>query len=427
MRREISRAGVTSLLKPLRALLSGNFSARFGWWLMRRRLVRRALDRYAARLPPPDRKKVVFYSFSGDFDCNPKYMALELLRRRTDLDLVWLLGAFSYEERLAHLPRGVRAVQLGTVAAYREAATAGVVVENSRLFLAGGMPPKRDGQFYLCTWHGSLGIKRLDRCNGKPRHVAVRVARAVDAVLSNGDFEDGVFEESLFPSVPKARTGHPRNDVFFLPEPEKAALRAKVRSALGVADGEKIALYAPTFRESGFFAGATGFAFDEWTRALSGRFGGRWRVVVRLHPRDARGLSDGLFSLPREVVDASAYVDMQEILVAADAGITDYSSWIFDYLLGGGPGFVFAPDRAKFDDLRGFYYPLEDTPFPVAETEERLCANIRAFDGAKYAADSAAFLEGKGCCEDGKASARAVDMVLAAIDGRTEEVPRGSR
>ena len=418
MTSEISRTGCTALMKPFRALVHGNLAPRFGWWLLRRKWMRRLTARYARHLPVPDPRQVVFYSFSGDVDCNPKYIALELLRRRPDLKLTWILGSFAFGQRKAHLPHGIRAVQLGTLEAFCAAATAGLWIENSRLFLAGGMPPKREGQHCLNTWHGSLGIKRLDRVGGKVRRDSVGVERVVDVVVTNSSFEDEVFEKSMFPGVIKARTGHPRNDVFFLPETEKDALRAKVRASLGIADGERIALYAPTFRESGFFAGAAGFDFNGWIKALADRFGGKWRMVVRLHPRDARGLLDGLFTLPDTVLNASDYVDMQELLVATDVGITDYSSWIFDYLLGGKPGFIFAPDRAKFDNLRGLYYPLEDTPFPVAETEAALCANITAFDAEKYAHDRKAFLKGKGCVEDGHASERVVDFIVGLLNRR---------
>ena len=53
-------------------------------------------------------------------------------------------------------------------------------------------------------------------------------------------------------------------------------------------------------------------------------------------------------------LDATGYAAMQELLVAADAGITDYSSWIYDYLLGGRPGFLFAPDKAAYDAAHAF-------------------------------------------------------------------------
>ena len=173
----------------------------------------------------------------------------------------------------------------------------------------------------------------------------------------------------------------------------------------------RLALFAPTFRDNALAEGSCAYDFAAWRRSLEKRFGGTWTIAMRLHPMDAIALSEGLISFPEGVVNATDYGDIQELLVAADAGITDYSSWIYDYLLGGRPGFIFAPDRRQYDMQRGFYYPLESTPFPVAETNEGLCAAIEAFDEAKFSRDAAAFLADKGCMEDGHASERAVDII----------------
>ena len=78
---------------------------------------------------------------------------------------------------------------------------------------------------------------------------------------------------------------------------------------------------------------------------------------------------------------------------------------------------MFAPDKATYDASRGFYYPLEETPFPVAETEDALCAAIRTFDAGAYAAKREAFLKVRGCFEDGHASARAADWIEKGVGG----------
>ena len=72
--------------------------------------------------------------------------------------------------------------------------------------------------------------------------------------------------------------------------------------------------------------------------------------------------------------------------------------------------------KAEYDRRRGFYYPLEETPFPVAETEDALCANIRAFDAEKYAADRSTFLAARGCMEDGHAADRAADFIAGLLE-----------
>ena len=75
---------------------------------------------------------------------------------------------------------------------------------------------------------------------------------------------------------------------------------------------------------------------------------------------------------------------MQELLVAADAGVTDYSSWIFDYVLSGKPGFLIEIGLDEFKEQRGFYYPIETTPFPIAKNSTELAKCIKNFDEDKY-------------------------------------------
>ena len=47
-------------------------------------------------------------------------------------------------------------------------------------------------------------------------------------------------------------------------------------------------------------------------------------------------------------------------MLIADVGITDYSSWICDYLLTKKTGFIFATDMQNYNTERGFYYPYSN-------------------------------------------------------------------
>jgi len=110
-------------------------------------------------------------------------------------------------------------------------------------------------------------------------------------------------------------------------------------------------------------------------------------------------------------VDATDYPDIQELMVAADAGITDYSSWILDYILTGKPGFIYAVDAEDYELTRGMYYPLKESPFSVAMSMEKLVENITGFDADVYANEVKHFLNRMGCVEDGNASSRTVEFI----------------
>ena len=409
------RYGFVAFLKRLvNSFGNGQLCEKFRRRIWKSGLTAAFCRRKAARLPV-ERRKVLFATMSWSCTCNPKYIARELARRRPDVDVVWLLSDAEWR-RCGGRPDTGRAVRRWTGKAYRELATAHVLVENSHMFVSRGNPEKRPGQFYLNTWHGSLGIKRIDVDLDNNDAFRRANAEALDAVLTNSDFEENVFASSRLACAPRFRIGHPRNDVFFRGEEEKASIRQKVRAALKLEDGVRFALFAPTFRENALYEGA--YDFNAWRSAFERRFGGRWTIAMRLHPIDSIALSEGLVSLPDGVVNATGYSDIQELLVAADAGITDYSSWICDFLLGGAPGFIFAPDKAEYDAVRGFYYPLESTPFPVAETNAEMCRNVETFDDGKFARAASAFLAEKGCMEDGSASRRAVDIIEGWLEAK---------
>lgn len=102
---------------------------------------------------------------------------------------------------------------------------------------------------------------------------------------------------------------------------------------------------------------------------------------------------------------------MQELIAVTDVAITDYSSWIYDFVLLRKPGFIFATDIGKYNNERGFYYPLEETPFPIAKNNDELIKNILTFENEGYQERVESFLIDKGCYEDGHASERVAELI----------------
>ena len=340
-------------------------------------------------------KKIVFNQFQGGgFGCNPKYIAAELLRRRRDLDLVWLARDAAAVQR--ELPAGIRAVAWKSPAALRELATAGVWVANHNLghFVRHCGLVKKPGQRYYQTWHGSFGIKRCTETLGAAE------ARMLDGFFANCTWEATLARGWFGPSVSLHMTGHPRND--------------PVVQSRGRAPGAaRTLLYVPTFRDDGSQE-AYLVDFAAVAAALARRWPADWKVQVRLHPNmRKKGVR---LPFAGDVEDVTDYPDIQELLAAADAVVSDYSSCIFDFALSGRPAFVYAPDRAKYETERGFYYPLAETPFPVAESPAALAAAIAAFDEAAYARRCADFFAAKGSAEKGDAAAQSAEIILKGMD-----------
>ena len=357
--------------------------------------------------------KIVFNNFHGrGFGDHQKYIALELLRRGFRGEMVWLASDVEAVRRT--LPPGIRVAPTGSrfpFAVLRELATAQFWCSNqSFTSLAAWGLDKRPEQTYINTHHGSLGIKCIGSDVPHARSIPLREyvlrrdAAMIDHLISNATWEaDFVYRRRFYGCGKVELFGHPRNDVLF---GDRAGMRRKVAASLGFSADDRILFYAPTYRNMSQ-QDVYLHDFGEILTACARRFGGTWRAVVRLHPIMRR--AD--FRFGADVVDATDYPDIQELMVAADVMVCDYSSCMFDFMLTRRPVFVYAPDLTEYQRVQGFYYPMSETPFPVAKDEAELTANVIAFGETKYCAEVEAFLQGKGCVEDGHAAERTVDLI----------------
>ena len=141
---------------------------------------------------------------------------------------------------------------------------------------------------------------------------------------------------------------------------------------------------------------------------------------MRLHPRLVNLMQDCVENKDY-VIDATNYSDIQELMVSADAIVTDYSSCIYDFMLSRKPGFIYATDVEKYNNGRGLYYPLTSTPFPVASNNDEMVKNIEQFDYDTYKVGVEEFLKEKGCIDDGHASERVVELIKNIIDNAQEK------
>lgn len=363
--------------------------------------------------------RIVFGTFQNCYTCNCKYIADEILRRGLDYELIFLVNgdAFYHKEKY-NIPDGVKLVLRGSLASYFALGTAKFWVDNA-LNCIWKEIPKKPEQIYIDTWHGSLGIKRL---GGEKRWIklAEHSADFIDYFLTDSVFEEEVFHTSFWPHVEQLKFGHPRNDILFSKE-KMSELRDKVYKFYKIEPHVKTVLYAPTFRDNKSDVSAIKIDCIKLKETLKKKFGGEWKVIVKAHMHNRHNAAlRHMFANRDSIIDASDYIDMQELIAAADVGITDYSSWIFDFVLKGAPAFIYARDIKQYINSRGFFYPLDQTPFSIAETDEELSGNIMDFDSEAYAKAVKAFLDDKQCYENGHAAERTVDFICE-LSGRSAE------
>lgn len=368
-------------------------------------LVGRASRRICYSHGRVDNHKIFMMTFDNAYSCNLRYVNEEILRRGLPYDVVWAATGNLARQKYA-FPSNVRLVERGSYEMFQEMSTAKVWMDNALNCVWYDMPKKKS-QVYLNTWHGSMGIKRLSG-NDEWMKKAARCNKVTDYCIANSTFEEDVYRTTFWPDVEILKYGHARNDILF-DQAEMAKKRKKVCRYFGIAPSCKIFLYAPTFRDNG----TTPFAqidFEALKNALQERFDCKVCILVRLHFKNRK--STIFEEQSRDwLCNATMYPDMQELLAAADMGLTDYSSWAYDFVLTRRPMFLYAPDIADYDQDRGFYYPLESTPFPLAQNNQELVQNVLHFDQSEYMGKVEKFLQERGCYEEGMASKRIVDKL----------------
>lgn len=352
----------------------------------------RAYLAYCRALPIQQNKVLLWSDDFKSFGCSPKYIALELAKRKK-FDVVWVLD----RDRQADIPQGIRAVPYFSMEYLKEIATAKVIVCNHRTsdyhFFR-----KRRGQYYIQTWHSSLRLKKIEGdAPGLPEdyvsHAKTDSAK-IDLLLSGCAFSSDIFRRAFWYGGEILEAGTPRCDGFF---GDNSQVKQKVFARFGIENGKKLALYAPTFRKD-MKADLYGMDFARLQKAL----GEGWVIGCRLHPNlNADVPEEGCVSMSR-------YPDMQELLAACDLLITDYSSSMFDMAVAGKKCALYVPDLDTYlANERGLYFDLSELPFPQARDMEELCA----LDFGDYEEKRAAFLKKIGSFENGTAAKAAADRI----------------
>lgn len=347
--------------------------------------------------------KLFVMTFDNGYNCNPRYIVEEILKQKLPIDIVWAGDDKSINSK--EFPNGVRVVRRKSFEMYEEQASAKIWLDNGLSCIWHNMPKKKT-QVYINTWHGSMGIKKLHG-DSHWMSVAKKLRKVTDYVVANSTFEEGVYSETFWQGVPVLRCGHARNDML-LDKESFALIREEVAGYFGTDKDKKFLLYAPTFRDDGDIS-CFDIDYGQLKNTLEEKYGGEWIILVRLHYKNRSVLTNLNFS--DWLKDAADYPDMQKLIAVADFGITDYSSWAYDYVLTRRPMVLYTPDAQKYQQGRGLYYPLEETPFPIVRNNVELTEAILGFDEEGYQPDIDKFLEARGCYEEGTAAKQIVENI----------------
>lgn len=359
---------------------------------------------------PIDNNKIVFSHFGGiGYGGNGKYVSEELKKYHEKADVVW---GVKCESEIG--TQDVRFVEYGTYEYYRELGTAHIWFDDQH---KNYLSKKREGQVYIQTWHGVGPIKKIE-------HDAETIPSSyLELCDYNSSIEDYFISACRFNSEQYRRAfhyygeiiecGYPRNDILVNGKFDGSS----VRGVLNISEEKKVVLYAPTFRDGDVVQRPD---LKRIASALSKRFGGEYISLVRLHPNDSL-MGDVLFN--DDIIDATSYPDVQELLCIADVLITDYSSIMWDFSLQKKPVFLYHPDDRRYQEERGNYLRFSQMPYIEATDNKDLEEKICAFDYSTYCEELEKFFTEYVSFDKGNASVALSDLIMDMMYEKSSKCP----
>jgi CDP-glycerol glycerophosphotransferase len=358
------------------------------------------------RLPVNDRLALYAAYWYRGVTCNPAAISRKAAELAPDVRNVWVVG----RAQVPFVPPGTDYVIAGSLAYFRALARARWMVNNVNW---PNWVVKRAGSTHLMTHHGTplkmMGLDQVDHpaaAKDQDFHAQMRRADRWDFSISANAHTTVAWDRAYPCGYETLEVGYPRNDRLVSATPDEATA---VRAKLGIAPSERVVLYAPTHRE---WLPRGRQVLD--VEAFAEELGPDTVLLVRAHYfHVAPGA--GARSRRGRLLDVSAYPQVEDLYLAADVMITDYSSAMFDFAVLDRPLVIFAPDWEAYRELRGTYFDLMAQPPGVVTTTFAELVGVLADGGyASGEADShrAGFRERFCYLDDGRAAERVVRRVL---------------
>lgn len=358
---------------------------------------------------------VLFESFNGRSVTDSVLpICRELKRRDPGLDLYWTVNDLS-----TSVPEGATPLLIHSRQWMDALHNAKYLVNNNNFPF---YFRKREGQTYIQTWHGTP-LKKVG--NDVPRASLSLLYR--DLMKREPDFWDYLLAQNEFAAETLASAfdfqgevltaGYPRNDSLF--DPSIDSRRSSIRRQLGLTTDQFAALYAPTWRDN--IVGKNGYALANYLDidTVQSALGKDARVLLRGHSNTAKSPAKDKAGM----INVTSYPEVNDLILASDLLITDYSSVMFDYANTGKPIFFITPDLEHYAEVtRGFYLDLREiAPGPVCKSNAELHAALSDLSTVtgRYATPYKNFSDRFTYLDDGRAAARVVDAIWGEAPSKT--------
>ncbi len=313
-----------------------------------------------------DPNLVIFISLMGTkYNDSPRVIYEYMLSKEKykNYKMIW---AFEKPSQFPNIP----SVKIDSPKFFITALKAGYWISNTQF--ERGLTYKKSKTRYMYTMHGTAIKLCGNDCPGRKDFDY----RTVDYLCVQSDFDKYVFERSF-----RARkdcfleSGRPCNDrLWHATEDNKMDIRKK----LAIPETKKVVLYAPTWRDS--INGGKSYDFKpqidlmEWEEKLSDEY----IVLFRAHHITTKVMDIRFNDFFRNYSD---YSDINDLYIASDILVTDYSSVMVDFAILERPIFCFAYDYDEYLKERGTYFELDDElPNKSFRTQDELLDAITHID-----------------------------------------------
>ena len=269
-------------------------------------------------------KKIIFSSFDGkQYSCNPRAISERMHELFPDYKIVWYL---KYDVKYNLLPDYVKIVK-SKKEYLKEMASSFCIISNIQY-----EPDiyKRKKQFFIQTWHGDIGIKKIlydawDDTNIKGTPVPIIDNIVTDVCISGSNLSEGVYRTAFKYDGFILKKGTPRNDVLCRND---ISVCNRIKKLLNIGEKTKIILFAPTFRDRRGKKQESNIDLERVLKVLNSKSNDNWICLYRAH------VGFELDIKPSErLINVSEYPDMADLLAISDILITDYSACAGDFLL----------------------------------------------------------------------------------------------
>lgn len=346
--------------------------------------------------------KIVFCCDNGEnYGGDPKAISETVRVKCRRYEIVWLFN--NPMEKKNIVPSYVKCVKNGTLSAYKEMATAKVLVSN-KFFDAHVYKGRK--QVYIQTWYGDKAIKKI--FNDLEEDKRILDSDICDLMVCGSEFGKRIYKSAFGYNGEIYNFGCPRNDILVNGTVEEIS-DIKKKLNLENSRNVKYLLYAPVYNPNR--SEKELLDIGKVILELENRDNVKWIPIVRFDYREEiEGSLDILKSYSKEIVNMSKVDDISEVLLVSDCLITDYNTCLGDFALRKKAIVLYHPNDGNYSELQ-YYFDIKEAPFLVGKNVEEVCEIIKYLDDEKAWKNSLAITKFYETIETGFSTRKVVEYI----------------